>query len=69
MEIDLANLERRERDLTVIRGALGTVLSHWDEIDEASCRELLHAALERVEDLVQVLEHDCRPLRSHTTAA
>ena len=69
MEIDLANLERRETALTVVRGAIGTVLSHWDQIDEASTRELLTMALARVEELVHGLEEDCFPLRSHSPAA
>ncbi len=69
MSHELSNLERREGDLTVVRGALGTVLSHWDDLDQASARELLTVALERVEDLVHILEEDCSPLRARSVPA
>ena len=68
MEIDHRNLERREHSLTVVRGALGTVLSHWDDIDPGAARELLEAALTHVEELVRVLEDDYQPVRETSVA-
>lgn len=68
MESDHRNLERRETSLTVIRGALGTVLSHWDEIDPGAARELLTVALTHVEELVRVLEADYQPVRDSSVA-
>ena len=62
--MDLVNLERREGSLTVVRGVLGTLLSHWGELDDAAAKELLEVALHRVENLVQILEEDCVPHRT-----
>ena len=68
MEMDKRNLERRESALTVVCGAIGTVLSHWEDIDPGAARELLTVALGHVEELVRVLEDDLQPIRDTSAA-
>ena len=63
MEIDLDRFERRERALTVLRGSVATVMTHWDRLDENVKKSLLSSALEKIEELVAVLEEDAGPLR------
>lgn len=63
MEVRFDSLERRENSLTVVRGCLGTVLMHWDRLDDAMKKTLLETALEKTVALVRNLEEDLRPLR------
>lgn len=63
MEIGIDSAARRENDLTVVRGSVGTVLAYWDRLDEGTKKTLLQSALVRVEDLVRILEEDVAPLR------
>jgi hypothetical protein len=62
LEIQLDSVQERENHLTVVRGCLGTVLAHWDRLDDSMKRTLLQTGLDKVEDLVRNLEHDVRPL-------
>ena len=63
MDVDLSRFQRQESSLTVVRGSLGTVLTNWTRLDDAVKKTLLTTALERVEDLVRVLEEDAGDLR------
>lgn len=62
LEIRLDSVQERENHLTVVRGSLGTVMAHWDRIDEDMKKALLQTALDKVEDLVRNLEQDVKPL-------
>jgi hypothetical protein len=64
LEIRLDSVQERENHLTVVRGCLGTVLAHWDRLDEGMKKTLLQTGLDKVEDLVRNLEQDVRPLRA-----
>lgn len=63
MEINLARFQRQEDSLTVVRGSVATVLNHWDRLDDALKQTLLQTALEKVEDLVEILEEQAGPHR------
>jgi len=63
MEVRSDSIERRENSLTVVRGCLGTVLMHWDRMDDAMKKTLLETALEKTVALVRNLEEDLRPIR------
>jgi hypothetical protein len=67
MEISADSVREREDCLTVVRGCVGTVVAHWDRLDEAMTKTLLETALEKIEDLVINLEHDVAPLRISAT--
>ena len=64
IEIHLDSVHERENCLTVVRGCLGTVVSHWDRLDEDSKKTLLQTGLDKVEALVRNLESDVRALRA-----
>lgn len=63
MEVLPDSVQRRENSLTVVRGCLGTVLMHWDRLDDAMKKTLLETALEKTVALVRNLEEDLRPVR------
>ena len=64
IEIHLDSVHERENCLTVVRGCLGTVIAHWDRLDEDMKKTLLQTGLDKVEDLVRNLESDVRSLRA-----
>lgn len=63
MDIEPDSIQRRENALTVVRGCIGTLLTHWDRLDEAMKKTLLESALDKTVTLVRNLEDDLKPLR------
>lgn len=63
MKVNPSKFQRQESSLTVVRGSIGTVLMNWSRLDDGLKQTLLATALERVEDLVLVLEEDAGQLR------
>jgi hypothetical protein len=64
IEIHLDSVHERENCLTVVRGCIGTVIAHWDRLDEGMKKTLLQTSLDKVEDLVRNLEDDVKTLRA-----